>query len=179
MPDPMRENEMLNKMFGGRPTTLDLRAFIQPFDRGGVVLASVLATQDGLKPQKAEKGMQKEWRVVGALAAVDEEALSFAVAKQRDLIETWAVEYLREFKTGDKLLRTGFGAPPIRLGWALPPTTLKNPPWKGWPYPGELVEVPKDLSVSNGDLRCGFMGNQCYSQAGAKGGFRFVQVELK
>ena len=47
MPDPMRENEMLNKMFGGRPTTLDLRAFIQPFDRGGVVLASVLAGGTG------------------------------------------------------------------------------------------------------------------------------------
>ena len=29
MPDPMRENPVLNKMFGGRPTTLDLRWTIQ------------------------------------------------------------------------------------------------------------------------------------------------------
>ena len=69
MPDPMRENPILNKTFGGRPTTLDLRGFIKPFDRGGVVLASVLITQEDLPLQKAEKGMMKEWRVVGGLAA--------------------------------------------------------------------------------------------------------------
>ena len=98
MPDPMRENEVLRKVFGGRPTTLDLRGFIQPFDRGGVVLGSVLVTQEGLKQQPAEKGMQKTWRVVGAIAVEgdDPEQLSVAVANQvRAVIEPKILAYIR------------------------------------------------------------------------------------
>ena len=174
MPDPMRENPILNKTFGGRPTTLDLRGFIKPFDRGGVVLASVLITQEDLPLQKAEKGMMKQWRVVGGVAAEDEERLTNAVAKQRDLIEAWAVAFIREFKSGDQLLDP---RRPIRVGWALPPTTFKNPPWVGWPKEGEITEVARDAPVDE-SLPCGFMGNQCYSKKGAKGGFSFQQVTL-
>ena len=144
------------------------------------MLASVLVTQDGLAPQKQEKAMMKEWRVIGAIAAEDEEKLSLAVAKQRDLIEAWACAFVHDFRTDEFPLLTGPGAPPIRVGWALPPTTLKNPPWVGWPAEGQITEVPPELTRACADesLRCGFMGNQCFSRKGEKGGFRFVQVEL-
>ena len=47
MPDPMRKF--------GRPTTLDLRFAIQPFNRTGAVLATVFVTQEGLAPPEPNK----------------------------------------------------------------------------------------------------------------------------
>ena len=79
----------------------------------------------------------------------------------RDLIEAWAVAFIREFKSGDQLLDP---RRPIRVGWALPPTTFKNPPWVGWPKEGEITEDARDAPVDE-SLPCGFMGNRARARA--------------
>ena len=160
---------------------LDLRAFIQPFNRDRCVLATVVATQEGrLKPRKGQSPIAKldnadggPWRTVGVIAAPDEESLSAAVELQRDLIEAWAVELIRDFKTDAKLLsRTRFGSPPIRLAWV----TKAGPLQFDWPR-GCINEVPINTRADKG-LRCGFVGSQCRSVKGDKGGFRFEPVTL-
>ena len=175
---PWEKFPEINEKFGKR---LDLRGFIQPFDRGGCVLASVIAAQDGgaLRPRRGKSPIAKldnaaggPWRVVGNVAAVDEASLSAAVACQRPLIEAWACELIRDFDTDSKVLKRGFGAPPIRLAWI-----LKANPWDfSWPD-GFINEVPASTPV-DASVPCGFLGTQCRSVKGAQGGFSFAQIEL-
>lgn len=96
----------------GRPTTLDLRFTIQPFNRTGCALASVFAYQEGLPPFKGS-----EWRRIGAVAAREESQLPIAVARQRELIETWACCLVTDFRT----VRAGLGIlRPLAASPALP-----------------------------------------------------------
>ena len=150
-------------------------------DRSACVLASVIAAQEGgaLRPRRGKSPLAKldnapggPWRVVGNIAAPDEASLSLAVAKQRELIEVWAVELVRDFDTDAKVLRRGFGAPPIKLAWILPKSALDFT----WPD-GAINEVPASTPVDD-SLPCGFLGTQCRSVKGAQGGFRFEQIEL-
>ena len=176
---PWEKFPEINERLGKR---LDLRGFIQPFDRGGCVLASVIVSQDGgrLKPRRGKSPIAKldnaaggPWRVVGNIAARDEESLSIAVARQRDLIEVWACELIRDFDTDSKVLSRGFGAPPIKLAWILPAK-----PWDfSWPS-GFINEVPPS-TPSDESVDCGFLGTQCRSVKGNQGGFRFESIELR
>ena len=154
---------------GGRPTTLDTRAFIKPFDRGGVTLAPIFANQEGLN-------VSPRRRIVGIVAVEgeDESKLSASVSRQRALIEAWACELIREYKTGRKLLAQGEGAPPIELAWASKPNRLRKIVEPA--YQGEMHEVPRDAPADE-SLRCGFVGSSCYSIA-TKTGFRFESVVL-
>ena len=68
---------------------LDLSGFVKPFNRGGVVLASVFARQEGLPPSAAKRD---PWRCIGIIAAEDA-ALPLAVARQRKLIEAWSMNW--------------------------------------------------------------------------------------
>ena len=160
---------------------LDLRMFVQPFDRGGAIIAAVFVNQKGLPIIDGGGGAGfgvkrgRLWRCVGTITARTEEDLSTAVANQRELIIAWAEQLVYEFKSGRKLLQTGPGSPPIEVAWSLKPNGFKkmiNPS-----YQGELQivppETPKDDSV-----QCGFMGTNNRSVKGKKGGFRFVKVEL-
>jgi hypothetical protein len=163
---------------------LDLRPFVFAFtDKSGCALAAVVATQDGrLKPRRGKSPIAKldnaeggPWRTVGVVAAEDEDSLSAAVEAQRGLIEAWACELIRDFKTDEKLLsrKAGRGAPPIRLAWVEKPK-----PWDfSWPS-GFINEVPPKETPAAPDGTCGFLGSQCRSVKGAKGGFSFVSVEL-
>ena len=164
---PWEKNPQIMERFG-RPTTLDLRWTVKPFDRGGVVLAAVMATQDGIsEPTKASP--EGQWRRIGSVAAATEEEIPLAIAKQRALIEEWTYQCTREYLTDERTFRKGMGAPPIRIAWALPPKPFQM----NWPT-GCLNEVPKKSAAIPADLRAGFMGTQCRSVKGKKGGFRFV-----
>jgi hypothetical protein len=163
---------------------LDLRPCVFAFtDKSGCALAAVVATQEGrLKPRRGKSPIAKldnaeggPWRTVGVVAAEDEDSLSAAVEAQRGLIEAWACELIRDFKTDEKLLsrKAGRGAPPIRLAWVEKPK-----PWDfSWPS-GFINEVPPKETPAAPDGTCGFLGSQCRSVKGAKGGFSFVSVEL-
>jgi len=155
MPDPMRQF--------GRPTTLDLRFTIQPFNRTGCALASVFAYQEGLPPFKGS-----EWRRIGAVAAREESQLPIAVARQRELIETWACCLVTDFRTGKKLMTR---RKPIKLAWALPPRFGQI----SWPS-GYLNEVPAKTPRDD-SVRCGFFGDNCISVKSEGGGFRFEPVD--
>ena len=176
---PWEKFPEINEKFGKR---LDLRGFIQPFDRGGCVLASVIAAQDGapLSKRRGKSPLAKldnapggPWRVVGNIAAPDEASLSTAIATQRPLIEAWAIELVRDFDTDSKVLRKGIGASPIKLAWILPKSAFDFT----WPD-GAINEVPQSEKADEG-VPCGFLGTQCRSVKGAKGGFRFEQIELR
>ena len=150
---------------------LDLSGFVQPFDRSGVVLAGVFANQEGLRGV----GRQEPWRCIGIVAAEDTASLPLAVARQRPLIEAWAYELVRDYSSGSRLMRRGPFAPPIRLAWAPPPDFWKKammPSSRGLTF----NEVPADTPVTG--VRCGFLGTQSREVKGARGGFRFVGVEL-
>lgn len=163
---PWEKNPQIMERFG-RPTTLDLRWTVKPFDRGGVTLAAVLVTQDGLPPLTGiEMG---EWRRIGSVSAPTEDDIPAAIAIQRELIEAWAYERVRSYGTDERQLKRGLGAPPIRVAWALPPK-----PFQGdWPK-GRLNEVSPRSAVADTSLRCGFAGDNTRSVKQPKGGFRFV-----
>jgi len=179
---PWEKFPEINEKLGKR---LDLRgaaSLIRGDDRSACILAAVIAAQDGakLRPRRGKSPIAKldnapggPWRVVGNIAAPDEASLSIAIATQRELIETWAAEVIRDFATDDKVLRRGLGAPPIKLAWILPKSSLDFT----WPS-GAINEVPPSIPADE-SVRCGFLGTQCREVKGAKGGFRFVQVELK
>ena len=61
---------------GGRPTTLDLRAFTQPFNRSCAVTSPVYAAQDGLsrKAYPGARGLPAPigWRPIGFVSALDQ-----------------------------------------------------------------------------------------------------------
>ena len=95
-----------------------------------------------------------------------------AVALQRDLIEAWACELIREFQTDRKVLTRGDRNAPMKLAWIF----RKGPLQFSWPE-GCINEVPADMRVDD-SLRCGFLGSQCRSVKGEKGGFRFVPIDL-
>lgn len=61
---------------GGRPTTLDLRAFTQPFNRSCAVTTPVYAAQDGLtrKAYPGARGLPAPigWRPIGFVSALDQ-----------------------------------------------------------------------------------------------------------
>ena len=144
-------------------------------------MATILAAQDGkLTPRRGQSPLAKldnarggPWRVVGVVAAETEADLAPAVERQRKLIEAWACELIRDFQSDQPLLSRGFGSPPIKLAWI-----YRAKPWEfQWPN-GFINEVPTGVSVP-GDLRCGFLGSQCRSVKGAKGGFRFGEGELQ
>ena len=52
-------------------------------------------------------------------SAPNDASLSAAVARQRELIVGWAEEVVRD-KQDVKQLRTGRGAPPVRVAWGKP-----------------------------------------------------------
>jgi|TARA_B100000524_G_scaffold292267_1_gene167083 hypothetical protein len=160
---------------GGRPTTLDLRAFIKPFDRDGVKIAAVFANQAGLPEIRTGGGRTRAWRCIGVISAPDDETLSAAVARQRKLITAWACELVADFNSGEKLLRTGAGAPPIELAWSLPPNGFKKMIQPS--YQGELNLVPQ--SVKGGQVRCGFIGTPSRSYRSERNLMAFTKVELK
>lgn len=168
---PWEKNPQVMERFG-RPTTLDLRWTIKPFDRGGVKIVAVLATQDGLEPLTGVKA--GEWRRVGSVCVEGDDfsTVPLAVARQRALIEAWADESSRDYRTDAKVFKTGAGAPPIRIAWAIPPQAFQL----SWPI-GALNEVPPDVPVDD-TIRCGFCGAQCRSVKQEKGGFRFVDNML-
>jgi hypothetical protein len=159
---------------------LDLRAFIKPFDREGVSLATVVATQPGkLKARQGQSPIAKldkapggPWRTVGCVAAPDEASLSSAVANQRALIEAWACELIRDFQTDARLLTRGDATAPIALAWVY----RKGPFQFDWPN-GYINEVPPGTPCDS-SVRCGFLGSQCRSVRGKKGGFSFQAIEL-
>lgn len=170
----------INEKFGKR---LDLRgaaSLLRGDDRNACILASVIVAQEGaLRPRRGKSPIAKldnapggPWRVVGNIAAPDEESLSMAVQMQRDLIEAWAVELIRDFDTDAKVLRRGFGAPPMKLAWILPKSGLDFT----WPD-GAINEVPTNTPVDS-SMACGFLGTQCRSVKGEKGGFSFKQITL-
>ena len=151
---------------------LDLSGFVQPFDRGGVVLAGVFANQDGL----AAIGRREPWRCIGIVAAEDEASLALAVSRQRPLIEAWAYELVRDIRTEKRLLRRGPFAPPIRLAWSPPPSFMlkvMDPKSRGLAV---FNEVPAATPVTS--VRCGFLGTQSRDVQRETGGTYFVNVEL-
>eukprot|EP00322_Chrysochromulina_rotalis_P015428 CAMPEP_0115867586 /NCGR_PEP_ID=MMETSP0287-20121206/20842_1 /TAXON_ID=412157 /ORGANISM="Chrysochromulina rotalis, Strain UIO044" /LENGTH=223 /DNA_ID=CAMNT_0003322191 /DNA_START=11 /DNA_END=682 /DNA_ORIENTATION=+ len=146
---------------GGRPTTLDLRAFIQPFNRGSAVKAAVFARQEG--------GAALQWRIVGDVGAINEAALTAAVAKQREIITTWAHAFYTDFETDEKLLRLD-AAPEVELGWAIQSKA------KG--KPSEFMNlVPLDTPIEE-TVRCGFLGAPSRPIRGPGVTPRLVKVEL-
>jgi len=186
----------------GRPTTLDLRFTIQPFNRTGCALASVFAYQEGLPPFKGS-----EWRRIGAVAAREESQLPIAVARQRELIETWACCLVTDFRT----VRAGLGIlRPLAASPALPRLarahahsqrscdrvryvcqgkklmTRRKPIKLAWALPprfgqiswpsGYLNEVPAKTPRDD-SVRCGFFGDNCISVKSEGGGFRFEPVD--
>ena len=161
MPDPMRRF--------GRPTTLDLRFTIQPFNRSGAVLATVFATQEGLPPTLERTKASAQWRNIGAIAARTEAEMPTALANQRALIEAWAFEKVVEYRTGNKLLDRN---KPVTLAYAPPPKPLQM----NWPV-GYLTEVPEDQPKDE-SVDCGFAGDRCASVASKGGGFHFDEVQL-
>ena len=81
----------------GLKSNLDLRAFVQPFNRSGAVMTGVWVAQEGIGnayPQP-RKNAKVGWRAVGLVSAPDEASLPTAVARQRELIIAWANEYIR------------------------------------------------------------------------------------
>ena len=158
MPDPMRKF--------GRPTTLDLRFAIQPFNRTGAVLATVFVTQEGLAPPEPNK-YEGLWNI-GSLAARTEGDLAVALANQRTLIEAWAGERVRAYTTGEKLVRPGA---PLRVFYATKPKMMQK-------LADCLVEVAADAPTDEA-VDCGFHGDRCVCVRGANGGgFRFDEVNL-
>lgn len=170
------------------PVYLDPEAYLRTFDRSGAVVAAVFANQQGLPvignyvgdvDKALARGDCVQWRLIGAVAAESEDMLPLAVARQRELIGAWAFELERDKKTDKRIFRRGFGAPPIRLAWAYPASTLKKMFIKS--YQGELNEVPPSTPVM--DVRCGFVGSQSRTLRSSlddpsRGGYRFVKVEL-
>jgi len=166
----------------------DLRA-LTSFDKSSAVVVPVFANQEGLPPlgvwtgdmdKALARGDAQQWRVIGCITAEDEASLSAAVARQRDLIEAWAYELIRDKKTDVRIFKRGPLAPPIELAWAYPPAMLKKMFIKG--YLGDLNVVPRDTPVVD-DVRCGFVGSQSRTQRSnlddpSKGGYRYVPIEL-
>jgi len=143
---------------GGRPTTLDLRAFIQPFNRGSAVRAAVFARQTGAAAQ---------WRIVGDVGALDEAAITTAVANQRDIINAWARAFYTDFETDERLLRLDA---PIQLGWAIQSKAKgKQAEW--------MHEVPLDTPMDE-TVRCGFRGSPSRPVKGGGVTPRLVKIEL-
>ena len=178
---PWEKFPEVNEKYGKR---LDLRgpaSLLRGDDRSACILATVIAAQDGanLKRRRGKSPLAKldnaqggPWRVVGNIAAPDEASLFVAIANQRDLIEAWASEVVRDFASDQPMLRRGLGAPTIKLAWILPKSA-----WDfTWPS-GAINEVPTSTRADE-SVRCGFLGTQCRSVKGAKGGFRFVPIEL-
>ena len=150
----------------GRPTTLDLRFAIQPFNRTGAVLATVFVTQEGLAPPEPNK-YEGLWNI-GSLAARTEGDLAVALANQRTLIEAWAGERVRAYTTGEKLVRPGA---PLRVFYATKPKMMQK-------LADCLVEVAADAPTDEA-VDCGFHGDRCVCVRGANGGgFRFDEVNL-
>lgn len=148
---------------------LDLRPFVFAFtDKSVASIAAVFAFQEGVPPV----GKRSPWRNVGLVAAKDEASLPQAVERQRDLIEAWACEFVRDFRTDGKLMTR---RKPIKLAYGFKPNGFRKAIEPT--YQGELVEVPKSTSLDE-SVPCGFLGTTSRSKKGEKGGFRFVEVRL-
>lgn len=179
--EKMPRFEWLAKL--GRPTTLDVRAFI-PGDRNSVVLPGIYVTQDGMPGINAGAGRERFWRPVGAIAAYDEASLDSAVARQRELIVAWAAQALVDLKTEQPLLKLGAGDPPVRIAWAYKTsfsqwamhrmTTFSA---KDEAYEGELNEVPPETPIDE-SVRCGFLGTPSRPVKTERGLLSFTKVEL-
>lgn len=176
----------------GRPTTLDTRMFIQPFNRSGVVTPGLFVYQEGFPGVQAGAGRERFWRPVGAISALagsgeGEDAnanVPAAVARQRDLIVAWADEVCVDLKTGKKLLRLGPVAPPIQLAWAYKQSIadwamyrLSRIGEKDDAYEGELNVVPQEQPFDDSD-RCGFLGTSSRPVKTERGLLSFTKVAL-
>jgi len=148
-------------------------------DADGAVMAAVYVAQEGVPKAalpKARSNGKVGWRIVGAVSAPDDASLSAAVARQRELIVGWAEEVVRD-KQDIKQLKTGRGAPPIRVAWGKPANMAK---WMlDTSYEGEQVEVPEDAPVAD-NVRCGFMGEQfrLNRQVGGSRGGKYLENKL-
>jgi len=167
---PWELNPKIMERFG-RPTTLDLRWMIRPFDRGGVLIAPVFATQEGIdSPERwANLRRKKKWQFVGEVCIEGEDLANVpvAIANQRPLIEASARASQTYFADDAPVFLSG----PIQLAWAT--TTNMGP--EGLPKGGK--EVPPDLPPDE-SLKCGFRGQQSRTVASPGGGFKFVGTEL-
>ena len=170
---------------GGIKSSLDLRAFVQPFNRSCAVMSGVFVYQEGVPrsayPQ-ARKNAKVGWRAVGLVSALDEASLPLAIARQRGLIAAWANEYIRDYVTDAKVFDLGPDAPPIRIAFGERPNPMSLAYMMDKSYEGDLTEVPLETPVRD-DVRCGFFGSQSRSQMGrlangAQSGFRYVGIEL-
>lgn len=174
------------ELMGGRiKSSLDLRAFIQPFNRSGAVMTGVFVCQDGLTrkayPQSRTNG-KDGWRPIGLVAAIDEESLPLAIQRQRGLIIAWANEYIRDYSTDAKVFNLGSGAPPVRIAYGERPSPTDMRWIMDRTWEGDITEVPLDTPV-DASVRCGFFGSQSRSQMGRlpdgrQSGFRYVGIEL-
>ena len=126
--------------------SLDLRAWASKesdnFDAG------VFARHDGTVPT---------WKNIGTVASADEEAMTAAVAAQRDLIVRWAYELVTDFETNRRIMT--LDGPPIEIAWAVRPEkpgffeSLMGKEEEEIVY----IEVPPDAAFDD-TLRCGFLG---------------------
>ena len=170
----------------GMKSSLDLRAFVQPFNRSDAVMSGVWVCQEGVSREKVypqpRKNGKDGWRSIGLVSALDEASLPLAVARQRDLIIAWANEYVRAYKTDEKVFNFAPDAPPIRIAYGDRPSPTS---WN-WitdiTWEGDLTEVPLDTPIDE-SVRCGFFGSASRSQMGRtkdgrQAGFRFVAIEL-
>ena len=174
------------ELMGGKiKSSLDLRAFIQPFNRSGAVMTGVFVVQEGVPrsayPQ-ARNAAKVGWRPIGLVAALDKASIPMAIARQRGLIAAWANEYIRDYNTDAKVFDISEGAPPVRIAYGERPSPTSMSWMMDKTWEGDLTEVPLELE-DDGVTRCGFYGSQSRSKMGRladgrQSGFRYVPIEL-
>ena len=174
------------ELMGGKiKSSLDLRAFIQPFNRSGAVMTGVFVVQEGVPrsayPQ-ARNAAKVGWRPIGLVAALDKASIPMAIARQRGLIAAWANEYIRDYNTDAKVFDLSEGAPPVRIAYGERPSPTSMSWMMDKTWEGDLTEVPLELE-DDGVTRCGFYGSQSRSKMGRladgrQSGFRYVPIEL-
>jgi len=144
---------------------------IRPFDRGGVLIAPIFATQEGIDSPERWKNLRrkKKWLFVGdvCIEGEDPARVPVAIANQRPLIEASARASQTYFANDAPVFLSG----PIQLAWA----TSMIPGPDGLPAGGK--EVPPDLPPDE-SLKCGFRGQPSRTVASPGGGYKIVGTEL-
>ena len=168
------------ELMGGKiKSSLDLRAFIQPFNRSGAVMTGVFVVQEGVPrsayPQ-ARNAAKVGWRPIGLVAALDKASIPMAIARQRGLIAAWANEYIRDYNT-DAKASTSPKARHRRIAQATTFTTsmswMMDKTWEG-DLTGSL-ELEDD-GVTRVLLRLAIAIEDGALGGRAAGGFRYVPI---